>query len=492
MWSADVLQVMPKSSENDENAVFCCDASEVAKRLRELFYVFGPPRLLHSDNGREFVADVIQDLKVLFPGMYFVRGRRRHPQSQGCVERANGVLTAALGKWLTTTKSLNWSEGLAPVVYGINTRVASATKCTPHEVMFGQKPRCDQEFWKIVQESNIVDEEQLSTPVDDIIDNTVLDDGLVTTDSAMNSTMTIDNEAFPLYDNTTADDVNSPSLLDQSSTSVCAAPVLNPLSSASVSSSNDNLISFDSPKSPAKTIEPNSKSNSCVNILDELDALVNSPVKTTSLSSLSLSTVVVASSNTIENSNFVPAFISPPFNSLPSVVQSPRHKSVRKQATENYLATANKKRKLYEEHLQNLAETLNVGDCVGINIHDVDRTNTDPKLLPCLIFSKEKKEDSVVFQLACQFGKLVSSFTAESLVSLKAVCPSELKSVDPAELKSITLIEACKLFVRGSVSGATCDCKSQCATKHCSCKKANVNCSTKCHSKRSAGCKNME
>ncbi|CAF4522606.1 unnamed protein product [Didymodactylos carnosus] len=82
-------------------------ASEVAKRLRELFYVFGPPRLLHSDNGREFVADVIQDLKVLFPGMYFVRGRPRHPQSQGCVERANGVFTAALGKWLTTTKSLN-------------------------------------------------------------------------------------------------------------------------------------------------------------------------------------------------------------------------------------------------------------------------------------------------------------------------------------------------------------------------------------------------
>ncbi|CAF1322349.1 unnamed protein product [Didymodactylos carnosus] len=82
-------------------------ASEVAERLRELFYVFEPPRLLHSDNGREFVADVIQDLKVLFPGMYFVRGRPRHPQPQGCVERANGVLTAALGKWLTTTNLID-------------------------------------------------------------------------------------------------------------------------------------------------------------------------------------------------------------------------------------------------------------------------------------------------------------------------------------------------------------------------------------------------
>ncbi|CAF0905663.1 unnamed protein product, partial [Didymodactylos carnosus] len=25
----------------------------------------------------------------------------RHPQSQGCIERANGVLCDALGKWMT-------------------------------------------------------------------------------------------------------------------------------------------------------------------------------------------------------------------------------------------------------------------------------------------------------------------------------------------------------------------------------------------------------
>ncbi|CAF5036481.1 unnamed protein product, partial [Rotaria socialis] len=31
-------------------------AAEVALKLRELFFVFGPQRLLHSDNGREFVA----------------------------------------------------------------------------------------------------------------------------------------------------------------------------------------------------------------------------------------------------------------------------------------------------------------------------------------------------------------------------------------------------------------------------------------------------
>ncbi|CAF3230564.1 unnamed protein product [Rotaria sp. Silwood2] len=99
-------------------------AIDVALKLRELFFVFGPPKILHSHNGREFVASVIYELKDLFPDMVFIRGRPRHPQSQGCVERANGVLCDALGKWMTLHNSSHWSDGLLPVVYGINTRLS--------------------------------------------------------------------------------------------------------------------------------------------------------------------------------------------------------------------------------------------------------------------------------------------------------------------------------------------------------------------------------
>ncbi|CAF1495143.1 unnamed protein product [Didymodactylos carnosus] len=81
--------------------------NEVAHRLKELFFVFGPPRLLHSDNGTELVATVIVELKQLFPEMTLVRGRPRHPQSQGCVERANGVLTSALDKDYNKIKALS-------------------------------------------------------------------------------------------------------------------------------------------------------------------------------------------------------------------------------------------------------------------------------------------------------------------------------------------------------------------------------------------------
>ncbi|CAF1100012.1 unnamed protein product, partial [Didymodactylos carnosus] len=61
-------------------------AVDVSLKLRELFFLFGPPRVLHSGNGKEFVASVITELKNLFPNLCFVQGRPRHPQSQGCSE----------------------------------------------------------------------------------------------------------------------------------------------------------------------------------------------------------------------------------------------------------------------------------------------------------------------------------------------------------------------------------------------------------------------
>ncbi|CAF1040760.1 unnamed protein product [Didymodactylos carnosus] len=77
--------------------------------------------------------------------MCFTRGRPRHPQSQGCIERANGVLSITLGKWLDINHSTHWSDGLLSVVYVINTRVSSTTKTTPYETMSGTKTTL--KFW---------------------------------------------------------------------------------------------------------------------------------------------------------------------------------------------------------------------------------------------------------------------------------------------------------------------------------------------------------
>ncbi|CAF4636051.1 unnamed protein product, partial [Didymodactylos carnosus] len=67
---------------------------------------------------------------------------------------------------MSSTNSEHWSDGLLSVVYGINTRVACGIKCTPYEVMFGQKPRSDSDFWRIIKDQNIEDEDMLPVPVE--------------------------------------------------------------------------------------------------------------------------------------------------------------------------------------------------------------------------------------------------------------------------------------------------------------------------------------
>ena len=51
--------------------------------------LFGAPQILQSDNGSEFTAHVIGELKLLWPDLLTVDVRPRHPQSQGSVERLN-------------------------------------------------------------------------------------------------------------------------------------------------------------------------------------------------------------------------------------------------------------------------------------------------------------------------------------------------------------------------------------------------------------------
>jgi len=64
-------------------------AEEVAKHIIDIFCIFGAPMILQSDNGREFVNQIINDLKCMWDNLKIVHGKPRHSQSQGSVERAN-------------------------------------------------------------------------------------------------------------------------------------------------------------------------------------------------------------------------------------------------------------------------------------------------------------------------------------------------------------------------------------------------------------------
>ena len=55
--------------------------------------MFGLPAIIHSDNGKEFVNKLIEDVVSTWPGhVQLISGRPRHPQPQGLVEQAHYTL----------------------------------------------------------------------------------------------------------------------------------------------------------------------------------------------------------------------------------------------------------------------------------------------------------------------------------------------------------------------------------------------------------------
>lgn len=111
-------------------------AVEVAAFLFDLFFFIGsPPIVLQSDNGKEFVAAVIKELVGLWPSVKIINGRPRHPQSQGLVERANGILQQRLGKWREYSGRSDWSYGLRLVVLSMNNSICRSHKKTPYELV---------------------------------------------------------------------------------------------------------------------------------------------------------------------------------------------------------------------------------------------------------------------------------------------------------------------------------------------------------------------
>lgn len=66
-----------------------------------------------------------------------------------------------------------------------------------------------------------------------------------------------------------------------------------------------------------------------------------------------------------------------------------------------------------------------LGESVGIEIHSVERTNTDLKQLPRVIVEKFEQDNTFSFKLICQYGLLTNIFEAGQFVNLKVACPAE-------------------------------------------------------------------
>ncbi|CAM2727381.1 unnamed protein product [Rotaria socialis] len=137
------------------------EVEPVAEKLLNQFYTFGPPCILQSDNGKAFVTQIINEMKKTWVDLVILNGKIPPVEAQVLIDHDNRTLVIALEKWMQHNHTDNWSKGLGPVVYAINTSVVKITNKTPYEVIFGEGLRSDFEIWKVMSQAGVEDEENL-------------------------------------------------------------------------------------------------------------------------------------------------------------------------------------------------------------------------------------------------------------------------------------------------------------------------------------------
>ncbi|CAL9701656.1 unnamed protein product [Knipowitschia caucasica] len=99
----------------------------------------GVPETVHSDQGRQFEAEIVQSLCSLL-GIKKTRTAPYNPKSDGMVERFNRTLIDQLAKSLLSCGG-EWDDYLKHVAFAYNTSVHACTGYTPFYLLHGREAR---------------------------------------------------------------------------------------------------------------------------------------------------------------------------------------------------------------------------------------------------------------------------------------------------------------------------------------------------------------
>jgi hypothetical protein len=99
---------------------------------------FGVSKAITVDNGTQFDAKTFKDFggrigtKIHFASV-------RHPESNGLVERANGIIMTGIMKLIFNQPRGKWPDELIKVMWSHNTTVSRSTGFTPFKLLFGDE-----------------------------------------------------------------------------------------------------------------------------------------------------------------------------------------------------------------------------------------------------------------------------------------------------------------------------------------------------------------
>ena len=136
------------------------DARTTCQALLEIFARYGIPKEILSDNGRNFVAGITEQLMKML-GVYHIKSSPFHPESNGMLKRSHQVLKKTLDKLGATVK--DWDDHLPQTLLALRTAPHAALGMSPFHLLFGRETRTTvsalRENWEMLQKApkNVLD-----------------------------------------------------------------------------------------------------------------------------------------------------------------------------------------------------------------------------------------------------------------------------------------------------------------------------------------------
>jgi hypothetical protein len=127
-------------------ACYSSTAEEIAKELWSIFCTFGFPKILQSDNGHEFVNDLMRVL-IKLSGIEHRFITPYNPRADGKVERAVGTSVLIIKKMVHGSIT-SWPLYVPFAQYALNIKIGSLTSSASFALMFGRAPNDWKDYTK--------------------------------------------------------------------------------------------------------------------------------------------------------------------------------------------------------------------------------------------------------------------------------------------------------------------------------------------------------
>ncbi|KAL0269062.1 UNVERIFIED_CONTAM: hypothetical protein PYX00_010797 [Menopon gallinae] len=136
------------------------ESRTVALELTKFITLFGIPKSILTDQGSDFMSNLIKDLTKLLNIKHF-SSSPYHPQTNGALERSHLTLKDYIKHYINAQQA-NWDEQIPFAMFACNTNIHTSTGYSPFEILFGRKPYLP---------SKLTQEPEISYSYDDFVED---------------------------------------------------------------------------------------------------------------------------------------------------------------------------------------------------------------------------------------------------------------------------------------------------------------------------------